>query len=82
MSSAKIAITIEESLLRQVDRWVREGQYKNRSQAIQAILQKESERRGRNSLAAALKHVDAEARRQAQAMAEEWSYLESEWPEY
>ena len=38
MGSAKVAITMEKDLLKQVDRWVTEGRYPNRSQAIQAAV--------------------------------------------
>jgi metal-responsive CopG/Arc/MetJ family transcriptional regulator len=38
MTVAKIAITIDENLLREVDGWVKQKLYPNRSQAIQAAL--------------------------------------------
>lgn len=38
MAKAKIAITLEEDLVKEIDRWVSEGQYPNRSKAIQEIL--------------------------------------------
>jgi Arc/MetJ-type ribon-helix-helix transcriptional regulator len=38
MSAAKIAITLDQSLLQQVDRWVEKKLYSNRSQAIQAAI--------------------------------------------
>jgi Arc/MetJ-type ribon-helix-helix transcriptional regulator len=38
MATAKIAITLDDSLLREVDRWVAQKLYPNRSQAIQAAL--------------------------------------------
>jgi Arc/MetJ-type ribon-helix-helix transcriptional regulator len=38
MPAAKIAITIDRSLLQQVDRWVEKKLYANRSQAIQAAI--------------------------------------------
>ena len=73
MSSAKIAITVEERLLHEVDRWVREGKFRNRSQAIQSALRF-------LRLELALRHANAE---EEVAMAEEWKELDSEkWPEY
>jgi metal-responsive CopG/Arc/MetJ family transcriptional regulator len=38
MTVAKIAITIDENLLREVDSWVKQKLYPNRSQAVQAAL--------------------------------------------
>lgn len=38
MSTAKIAITLDEDFLKEIDRWVSEGRYSNRSKAIQEIL--------------------------------------------
>lgn len=39
MAVAKVAITVEKEILKQVDRLVREGKYKNRSKAIQDALE-------------------------------------------
>jgi len=38
MSTAKVAITLEEDFLKEIDRWVSEGKYPNRSKAIQETL--------------------------------------------
>lgn len=38
MTAAKIAITIDENLLLEVDNWVKQKLYPNRSQAVQAAL--------------------------------------------
>jgi metal-responsive CopG/Arc/MetJ family transcriptional regulator len=38
MATAKIAITLDDNLLREVDRWVAQKLYPNRSQAVQAAL--------------------------------------------
>ncbi|UCD84591.1 MAG: CopG family transcriptional regulator [Deltaproteobacteria bacterium] len=38
MPTAKIAITLEEDFLKEIDRWVSEGRYPNRSKAIQETL--------------------------------------------
>ena len=51
MACAKVAVTIEEGLLRMVDRWVKQGRYPNRSQAIQAALREKLERWKRVRLA-------------------------------
>ena len=38
MPVAKIAITVDEEIVRQIDRLVREGKYKSRSRAVQDAL--------------------------------------------
>jgi metal-responsive CopG/Arc/MetJ family transcriptional regulator len=38
MAKAKIAITLEEDLVKEIDRWVSEGQYPSRSKAVQETL--------------------------------------------
>ena len=58
MGAAKIAITIQEDLLTQIDRWVREGRYPNRSRAIQAAVVEKLERARRRRLADELAKVD------------------------
>jgi Arc/MetJ-type ribon-helix-helix transcriptional regulator len=68
MGSAKVAITIEESLLTQVDRWVAEGPYPNRSQAIQAAVREKLERARRRRLAEEAIKLDPKEER---ALAEE-----------
>lgn len=78
MGTAKVAITLDEGLLRTVDRWVKQGRYPNRSQAIQAALCEKMERWKRTRLAEELAKVDVRAER---ALAEERlsgeSWLES-----
>ncbi len=68
MGSAKVAITIEEDLLSQVDRWVAEGRYPNRSQAIQAVLREKLERVRKRRLAEEAAKLDPNEER---ALAEE-----------
>ena len=51
MSVAKIAITMEEGLLEQVDRLVREHVYPNRSRAIQDAVADKLRRMDRGRLA-------------------------------
>ena len=38
MPTAKIAITLDEDYLKEVDRWVKNGQYPSRSRAIQEAV--------------------------------------------
>jgi metal-responsive CopG/Arc/MetJ family transcriptional regulator len=42
MTAAKIAITLDENLLKEVDCWVEQKLYPNRSQAVQAALSTQS----------------------------------------
>ena len=74
MGSAKVAITIEEDLLSQVDRWVAEGRYPNRSQAIQAAVLEKLDRARRRRLAEEATKLDPKEER---ALAEEGFAAES-----
>lgn len=78
MAAAKVAITIEHRLLDVVDRWVRQGRYPNRSQAIQAAVREKLERWRRRRLAEEAAKLDP---REEKAMSEEFNAGES-WPEY
>ncbi len=77
MASAKVAITLDERLLRVVDRWVKQGRYPNRSQAIQSALREKMERWKRTRLVDELAKVDA---KEEQRMADERLAGET-WPE-
>jgi len=77
MGAAKVAITVDERLLRVVDRWVKQGRYPNRSQAIQAALREKMERWERTRLAEELAKLDVRAER---ALADERLRGET-WPE-
>lgn len=68
MRSAKVAITMNKELLSQIDRWVAEGRYPNRSQAIQAAVREQLERVGRRRLAEEAGKLDVNEER---ALAEE-----------
>jgi len=74
----KIAVTLEQSSLKDLDRWVREGRYPNRSRAVQTAVAILAEREKRNRLARELAKLDRTAE---QKMAEEGLGDES-WPEY
>ena len=69
MPSAKVAITVEKGLLKTVDRWVSQGRYPNRSQAIQAALREKEERWKHTRLLEALDKLDPE---EEKALADEW----------
>ncbi len=80
MGSAKLAITMEEDLLSQVDRWVAEGRYPNRSQAIQAAVREKLERSRRKRLG---EEASKLAPREERALAEEgFAAGSATWPAY
>ncbi len=80
MASAKVAITIEEELLGQLDRWVAEGRYPNRSQAIQAAVREKLDRYQKRRLAEEAAKLDP---REERSLSEEGFAAESEaWPAY
>jgi len=45
MPTTKVAITVDEQLLKLVDRWVTQGRYPSRSQAIQAAVREKARHR-------------------------------------
>ncbi|MBI4084101.1 MAG: CopG family transcriptional regulator [Candidatus Lambdaproteobacteria bacterium] len=77
MRAARVAITIDEGLLRMVDRWVEQGRYPNRSQAIQAALREKMERWKRSRLGEELAKLN---RSEEQTLANEPLAGEA-WPE-
>ena len=80
MARSKIAITLERSILEQLDRLVRHNVFRNRSQAIQAVLEEKLNRLKRSRLALECSKLDPKFEK---AMAEEGLSEElSEWPEY
>lgn len=80
MSVAKIAITLEGSLVRKVDRLVRQKVFPNRSKAIQEAVKEKIQRYDHNRLK---KECAKLSPKYEQALAEEGMSLEVEqWPEY
>lgn len=79
MGRAKIAITVDEHALAEIDRLVREGVYPNRSKAIEAAVQDRLERSRHSRLARESAKLD---KSEEQALANEGYAGESEWPEY
>ena len=80
MSTAKVAITMDENILRQLDRLVKNRVFENRSRAIQEAVREKLSRLERNRLARECAKLD---RKFEQAMAEEGLSVEvEEWPEY
>jgi Arc/MetJ-type ribon-helix-helix transcriptional regulator len=79
MSTSKVAVTIDSALLADLDRWVAEGEYPNRSQAMQAAVRHlQNERRNRTRLLSELAKLDA---REERALADEALSAEEPWPE-
>lgn len=79
MAKVKIAITLEESAVRRIDRLVRRGVHSNRSQAIQDAVEERLMKLDRTRLARESAKLD---RNEEQAIAEEGMSAEAEWPEY
>ncbi len=80
MSVSKIAITIDESLLKQLDLLVQERRFPNRSRAIQEAVRDKLERLNRSRLAREAAKLDPS---EEQALADVGLGQDmSEWPEY
>lgn len=80
MGQAKVAITMDETLLAELDSLVRRHLFPNRSRAIQAAVKEKIERIGKTRLAKELAHLDPA---EEQALAEEGMGMESDsWPAY
>jgi metal-responsive CopG/Arc/MetJ family transcriptional regulator len=80
MSTAKIAITIEEDLLGKLDKLVSSKVFPNRSKAIQEAIKEKLSRMNRSRLARECAKLDPTYE---QALAEEGFAADSrEWPEY
>ncbi len=80
MARSKIAITVDEGMLSQLDYLIRKNVFKNRSQAIQEALGEKLNRLNRRRLAYECSKLDPQFEK---SMAEEGLSEElSEWPEY
>ena len=64
----KIAVTLDQKTVADLDRWVREGRYPNRSRALQSAVDMLSEREKRSRLARELAKLNPEEEKR---MAEE-----------
>lgn len=73
----KIAVTLDRSAVADLDRWVKEGRYPNRSRALQSAVNLLSEREKRTRLARELAKLDPQEEKQ---LAEEG--LGDAWPAY
>jgi Arc/MetJ-type ribon-helix-helix transcriptional regulator len=80
MSTTKIAITIQEHLLNQLDRLVKAGVFPNRSKALQEAVEEKLARLDRGRLVRECAKLDKKIER---SIAEEGLSGETgEWPEY
>jgi len=79
MARAKIAITLDEQALAEIDRLVVEGMFANRSKAIESAVQDRIARLHRSRLARECARLD---QREEQAWADQGYTGENEWPEY
>ena len=80
MSSAKIAVTIDQDLLTQLDRLVKERRFPNRSRAVQEALRDKLERLDRSRLARECAKLDPLFEQQ---LAEEGLAKDlQQWPAY
>jgi Arc/MetJ-type ribon-helix-helix transcriptional regulator len=80
MASVKVAITLEEDTLRQVDSLVARRVFPNRSRAIQTALHEKIERVEGNRLAAECAKLDSKFE---QSLAEEGLGVDAaSWPEF
>ncbi|HUL30854.1 MAG TPA: ribbon-helix-helix domain-containing protein [Thermodesulfobacteriota bacterium] len=80
MGAAKVAITLDEDLLRRLDRLVKNRTFENRSRAIQEAVSEKLARLERSRLARECAKLD---KKFEQTMADEGLSDEAgEWPEY
>ncbi|MDO8753391.1 MAG: ribbon-helix-helix domain-containing protein [Anaerolineales bacterium] len=79
MTVHKIVITIDEQLLKQIDRLVSERRFPNRSRAIQDAVREKIERVESNRLARELSKLDIAFEQQ---LADEGLGDIQEWPAY
>ena len=80
MSSSKIAITLESTMLKEVDALVKKRMFPNRSRAIQVAVKEKLARLDHSILARECAKLDPEYEK---ALADEGLSEDlSEWPEY
>ncbi len=80
MPAEKIAITLDRELLKEIDRGVKSGVFKNRSRAIEEAVREKIERYRKRRLVIEAKKLNAKEER---ALAEEgMTGEEATWPAY
>ncbi|MGH2620078.1 MAG: ribbon-helix-helix domain-containing protein [Anaerolineales bacterium] len=80
MPTAKVAITLDEDLLKKLDREVEEGKFPNRSRAIQDAVEEKLSRLDQTRLIRESAKLDADFEQKLadEGLAEDFE----EWPEY
>jgi metal-responsive CopG/Arc/MetJ family transcriptional regulator len=80
MPADKIAITLDRELVKEIDRGVKSGLYRNRSRAIEEAVREKLDRHRRSRLSVEARKLD---RKEEQALAEEgMTGEEATWPGY
>ncbi|MGO8704584.1 MAG: ribbon-helix-helix domain-containing protein [Candidatus Brocadiia bacterium] len=79
MNKAKVAVTLDRALLKQVDRLVRKAVFPSRSQVIQEAVAEKLARQEHGRLARECAKLDP---REEQAVADGVLASEAEWPKY
>ncbi|KPK00844.1 MAG: CopG family transcriptional regulator [Nitrospira bacterium SG8_35_4] len=80
MSKTKIAITLDEDFIAEIDHLIKEHKFMNRSQAIQEAVKDKLQRLKKSRLAEECSKLDSSFEK---SMAEEGISEDlSEWPEY
>ncbi|MBI1892502.1 MAG: CopG family transcriptional regulator [Candidatus Rokubacteria bacterium] len=80
MAAGKIAITLDRGLLKEIDRGVKSGLFKNRSRAIEEAVREKLERHRQRRLVSEVKKLDP---KEGRALAEEgMTGEEATWPGY
>ena len=81
MPTTKIAITLDEEIVEQLDQWVREGKYPTRSKAIQEAMKERMARWRKTRLIE--EAVKLNPKKEEMVLAEESLAAENEiWPKY
>lgn len=80
MTTLKIAVTMDEKLLKQLDFIVKTMGYPDRSRAIQEAVSEKLRRIDRSRLARECEKLDSDSERQLAEEGLEWEA--DEWPEY
>jgi Arc/MetJ-type ribon-helix-helix transcriptional regulator len=63
MGTTQVGVTLERETLKEIDRWVRQGQFPSRSRAIQTALVEMTARRKRRRLIRELAKLDPQEER-------------------
>ena len=80
MPAEKIAITLDRELVKEIDRGVKAGVYRNRSRAIEEAVREKLDRHRRRRLSVEAKKLN---RKEERALAEEGiTGEETTWPAY